>query len=179
MNLSNFLTKENLLSLIYVSFLLALGRLIPHPPNFTPILAAAIVVPYMVNNKWLAMLVPLIAMLIADLFLGLYSTMLWIYASILICTLLSYLVKNVGQYHLRLGVMAFISSIVFFVITNFSVWLTGSFYPKNLEGLIMCYTLAIPFFRNTIISTILYTGFFVLLLDLLKNTHFGLKLNKV
>ena len=73
MNGLNFITKENILSFIYISVLLAIGRLIPHPPNFTPILAAAIVAPYIMNNRFISLLIPITAMIIADFFIGFYS----------------------------------------------------------------------------------------------------------
>ena len=82
MFISKFISKENILSFFYISFILALGRMIPHPPNFTPILAAAIVAPYMINNKWVSMAVPLTAMFIADLFIGFHPYFFWVYGAI-------------------------------------------------------------------------------------------------
>ena len=175
---SIFFTKENILSFLYISALLAIGRLVPHPPNFTPILAAAIVAPYILNNKYLSLLMPISAMIIADFFIGFYSGIIWVYGSILLCGFLSEYFKKFSNYKLQLGIMALLSSVIFFVITNFSVWFFGDFYPKTYEGLLLCYTMAIPFFRNTILSTLLYTGLFVITIDFLKNTSFGLNLRK-
>ena len=179
MNESNLISKENLLSFIYISFLLAVGRLIPHPPNFTPILAAAIVAPYIINNRILSLLIPITAMVIADIFIGFYQGIIWIYGSILLCGFLSDYFKNFGSYKLQLGFMAILSSLIFFIITNFSFWIIGDFYPKTFDGLILCYTMAIPFFRNTILSTLIYTGLFIVLIDCLKGTILGLKLRIV
>jgi hypothetical protein len=174
----NFITRENILSFIYISALLAVGRLIPHPPNFTPILAAAIVAPYILDNKFLSLLIPIAAMIIADFFIGFYSGIIWVYGSILLCGLLSEYSKRFKNYKLQLGVMAFLSSLIFFIITNFSVWLLGDYYPKTFDGLIICYTMAIPFFRNTILSTLIYTGLFVMTIEFFRNTLFGLHLRK-
>ena len=179
MNGLNFITKENILSFIYISVLLAIGRLIPHPPNFTPILAAAIVAPYIMNNKFISLLIPISAMIIADFFIGFYSGIIWVYSSILLCGILSDYSKRFKNYILQLGAMSLLSSLIFFVITNFSVWFFGDFYPKTYEGLILCYTMAIPFFQNTVISTVVYTGLFVITIEFLKNTTFGLNLRKV
>ena len=176
---SKLLTKENLLSFLYISIILALGRLIPHPPNFTPILAAAIVAPYIINNKWVSIAVPLTAMLIADLFIGFHSYILWVYGAIALSTLFSFALKKFGRMYIQLGIMAVLSSLIFFVITNFAVWLVWDFYPKTFDGLILCYAAGLPFLRNTLMSTILYTGFFVLLIDVLRNSSLGLKLRKV
>ena len=93
MLISKFISKENILSFFYISFILALGRMIPHPPNFTPILAAAIVAPYMINNKWVSMAVPLTAMFIADLFIGFHPYIFWVYGAIALSTLLSFALK--------------------------------------------------------------------------------------
>jgi len=179
MNGLNFITKENILSFLYISVLLAIGRLIPHPPNFTPILAAAIVAPYILNNRFISLLIPLSAMIIADFFIGFYSGIIWVYGSIFICGVLSEYSKKFKNYKLQLGVMSLLSSIIFFVITNFSVWFFGDLYPKTYDGLLLCYTMAIPFFQNTAISTLLYTGLFVMTIEFFKNTTFGLHLRKV
>ncbi len=176
---SKLLTKENLLSFLYISIILALGRLIPHPPNFTPILAAAIVAPYIINNKWVSIAVPLTAMLIADLFIGFHPYILWVYGAIALSTLFSFALKKFGRMYIQLGIMAVFSSLIFFVITNFAVWLVWDSYPKTFDGLILCYLAGLPFLRNTLMSTILYTGFFVLLIDVLRNSSVGLKLRKV
>ena len=176
---SKLLTKENLLSYLYISIILALGRLIPHPPNFTPILAAAIFAPYIINNKWVSIAVPLAAMLIADLFIGFHPYILWVYGAIALSTLFSFALKKFGRMYIQLGIMAILSSLIFFVVTNFAVWLVWDFYPKTFDGLILCYVAGLPFLRNTLMSTILYTGFFVLLIDVLRNSSVGLKLRKV
>ena len=63
---------------------------------------------------------------------------------------------------------AILSSVLFFIVTNFGVWLTGGgwFYPKTLQGLIECYTLAIPFFRNSLAGDLVYTGVLFSLFEL-------------
>ena len=129
---------------------MALSRIIPHPPNFTPILAVAIFAPYIVKDKLTVIAATLLAMFVADLYWGLHSFMLWTYSSIALCTLLSTRVKLLP--------MLFLGPIMFFVITNFAVWIMWDYYPNTLEGLIMCYTMAIPFFQNTVLSTIVYTA---------------------
>ena len=91
----------------------------------------------------------------------------------------SFVLKKYGRMYIQLGIMAVFSSLIFFVITNFAVWLVWDFYPKTFDGLILCYVAGLPFLRNTLMSTILYTGFFVLLIDVLRNSSVGLKLRKV
>ena len=62
----------------------------------------------------------------------------------------------------KLGLLAVGSSVWFFLTTNFAVWLAWDFYPKTLEGLITCFTLALPFFTNTLLSTVIFTGILTL-----------------
>jgi len=146
-----------ILSFLYISGILALGRLIPHPPNFTPILAAAIFAPYIINDRWTAIAVPLMAMFIGDVFIGFHHYMLWVYGAIAMSTVISRWAMQFGKY-LPLATMTLISSVLFYIVTNFAVWIMWDYYPNTLEGLIMCYTMAIPFFQNTVLSTIVYTA---------------------
>tara|TARA_X000000368_G_C22637148_1_gene539349 strand:- start:69 stop:551 length:483 start_codon:yes stop_codon:yes gene_type:complete len=126
---------------------MALSRIIPHPPNFTPILAVAIFAPYVVKDKLAVIAATLLAMFVADLYWGLHSFMLWTYSSIALCTLLSTRVKLLP--------MLFLGPIMFFVITNFAVWTSG-YYGYTFSGLLECYIAAIPFFQNTLLGTTFY-----------------------
>ena len=126
---------------------MALSRIIPHPPNFTPILAVAIFAPYVVKDKLAVIAATLLAMFVADLYWGLHSFMLWTYSSIALCTLLSTRVKLLP--------MLFLGPIMFFVITNFAVWTSG-YYGYTFSGLLDCYIAAIPFFQNTLLGTTFY-----------------------
>ena len=141
---------------MYFIGLIALSRIIPHPPNFTPVIAMAIFMPYLTSNLYSAILVPLSAMFVSDLYLGFHSSMFWVYGSILLITTLSYYTMSIKSTYIHLGSNALLSSTMFFVITNFAVWMFGSMYPLTLEGLILCYTMAIPFFGNTLTSTLFY-----------------------
>ena len=151
-----------IITFLFISGILALGRLIPHPPNFTPILAAAIYTPYIINDKWIAMLIPLFAMFIADIIIGFHPYMLWVYGAIGISTLLSYWSMRFGKKYIQLGVMTLVSSILFFIITNFAVWLIWDYYPKTIDGLLLCYSMAIPFFQNTIYGTVIYISLIII-----------------
>ena len=149
-------TKQKIVLFVYFIGLIALSRIIPHPPNFTPVIAMAIFMPYLTSNLYSAILVPLSAMFVSDLYLGLHSSMFWVYGSILLITTLSYYTMSIKSTYIHLGSNALLSSTMFFVITNFAVWMFGSMYPLTLEGLILCYTMAIPFFGNTLTSTLFY-----------------------
>ena len=137
--------------LLIIGFLLfaVLVRLIPHPPNFTPIIALALFGSTTFKNKWLEISLPILAMGISDLYLGFYSISIWVYSSFFLISLL-------GLYWKKIQVKnVFISSLIFFIITNFGVWLGG--YPKTIEGFLLCYTMAIPFFINSILGDLFFS----------------------
>ena len=158
-NLSKNLKRE--IFPIALILILALARLIPHPPNFTPIIAVAIMSGYFFKNINLSFLTLVVAMLIGDLFIGFYENMIFVYASLLLITFVFYKISNKINFK-SLFIYGFIGSLIFFIISNFGVWALGSpgvydiVYEKNLNGLVECYILAIPFFGNTFLSTVIF-----------------------
>ena len=142
-----------------ILFLVA-SRVIPHPPNFTPVLAVAIFAPYFFRELAISTVIPLAAMVLADLILGMHSYMLWVYGAVVACVVTSYYLRRTGIYLVRIGSLALSSSFLFFVITNFGVWLSSGFYPQTAQGLFACYIAALPFFGNTLFSTIAFCGLF-------------------
>jgi hypothetical protein len=137
----------------------ALFRFLPTPPNVAPVAAMALFGGALFADKRLALLLPLAVMFITDLFLGLHSTLWAVYLSFAAIAGIGILVgKNRNVASITAGAIS--GSVLFFVITNFAVWLMGSgmFYPKTIEGLMMCYTAAIPFFHNTLVGDLFFTG---------------------
>ena len=139
--------------LLFFVTILALTRIIPHPPNFTPILASAIIAPLLIRDRLFGMAIPIFAMFISDIIIGFHPYQFVIYSTILLIALVSPMRKN----YFGLGLMAIGGSVFFFITSNFAVWIIWDYYPKTIDGLINCYTLAIPFFKNTLISTFLFT----------------------
>ena len=138
-----------------VIFLLAVSRLIPHPPNFTPILGMAVFSGAIINRRLIAYLIPLLAMLISDLYLGFHSGMPIIYFSLALCVLIgTFIEARVTILNFVLGISAGV--IVFYLITNFAVWYGSGMYDYSFSGLITCYVMALPFLQNTIISSMIY-----------------------
>jgi len=134
-------------------------RLVPHPPNFAPIAGMALFGGIYYSKKY-ALVIPLIALFISDLFLGFYNMMPFVYGSFLLTGLIGLWLKNHKDLkNILMGTL--LSSVLFFLITNFGVWLVGGIYPKNAAGLSECYILAIPFFRNTVFGDLFFTGLFV------------------
>ena len=147
----------NKLIIFLIIVLAAVTRLIPHPPNFTPIIALGLFGGAYIKNRSLAVLIPIGAMFLSDLFLGFHGTAYWVYGSLLLVAVLGMMLLN--NINIRnCSIAALGGSVLFFLITNFGVWLTSSYYPKNLDGILTCYTLAIPFLANTLAGSLLYTG---------------------
>lgn len=138
------------LIIIGMMLMAILIRLFPHPPNVTPVTAIALFGGTFLNDKRLALLIPLIAMVISDIFLGFYSITLFVYIAFVGVGCIGLLFKKINIGSILAG------SVTFFIISNFGVWIIG--YPKTWQGLIECYTLAIPFFRNAIIGDVLFSG---------------------
>ncbi len=137
-----------------IIILAILSRFVPHPPNFTPIGGVALFSGATLNKKQ-AFLIPLAAMFISDLFLGLHSTIPYVYGSLVLIVLVGMQLKKIKFTNLLLA--SLISSVLFFVVTNFGVWFSTDLYPKNINGLMQSYILALPFFKNTLLSDLFYT----------------------
>ncbi len=139
-------------------------RLLPHPPNFTPIIAIALFAgAYFRFTKW-AWILPLAVMIVSDIGLWfmhgyeLFTLMrLVIYLTLIAIVAIGIPAgKKISAGRVLGGTLA--GAVCFFIVTNFAVWLMGTLYPMSWEGLIACYTAAIPFFRNTLTSTLIYSA---------------------
>jgi hypothetical protein len=145
------------LTLTTMIFLAALSRLVPHPWNFAPITGMALFAgSYFQDKRW-AFGVPFIALLISDLFIGFYSTMWATYLAFAVIVGLGFWLAN-GRTFSRIAFATLSGSLLFFLITNFAVWLFSGLYPRTPLGFIECYALAIPFFQNTVLGDIFYTS---------------------
>jgi hypothetical protein len=151
--LNTYLSKKQLFIIVFM-LVAVLFRLLPHLPNFTPITAIALFGGLYFTNKSMAYLVPLFIMVLSDLFLGFHSISIFVYTAFLLVSFIGTQTKKPSVFTILL------SSIGFFIITNFGVWILS--YPKNWTGLIECYTLAIPFFRNSLLGDFFYSGVMIL-----------------
>jgi len=132
---------------------------IPHLPNFAPIAAMALFGGVYLGKKY-ALLIPLAAMLISDIFIGFYNPwiMFSVYGSFFLIGLIGLWLKNHKNVPNILGASLF-GSIIFFLVTNFAVWAVPiSMYPHNLQGLLQSYIMGLPFFRNTLMGDLFYVG---------------------
>jgi len=131
---------------------LAASRFIPHPPNFTSLLALSFYIPALLGIRYLPVLI--ISFAITDLFIGFHGTTLFTWGSVLFIGFLSkYFIKNIMS---RIT-GALVGACIFFVVTNFGVWSIG-IYGYTLNGLFTSYILAIPFFAYSLISTFIFSS---------------------
>ncbi len=152
--------KTYIYLVLFIAFLAQL-RLIPHPPNFTPILAAGIFSGFYFRHFFLGLFIIILSMFIGDLYFGFHNTMFFTYISLSIAVMLGLFIKKLKFSEIIFS--GLVSSVCFFLITNFGAWITLNMYEKNFAGLMSSYTLAIPFFQNTLISTFLYLFLFKIL----------------
>ncbi len=148
-------------SIALVLILIGVGlRLLSHPPNFTPIAAIALFGGVYFSRKT-AFILPLAAMVVSDVFIGHYEPLLMVavYGSFLLCVVLGFWLKKHKKWQ-TIGLAAISCSVLFFIITNFAVWAFTPWYMKTLPGLIQCYLMALPFFRNSLLGDLFYVTLF-------------------
>lgn len=148
--------NPRLTALIAIILTAALLRLLPHPPNFTPIAAMALFGGAYLSDRRVAVAAALTALFISDLFLGLYPEMWAIYAAMALVVLLGGFLRE-NRTPLRIAGVALTGSVLFFVLTNLATWALGTMYPLTLAGLVQCYTAAIPFFQNSLAGDAVFT----------------------
>ena len=141
------------------------GRLLPHPPNFTPMAAIALFAGFIFLKRYMAVIAVVVTMLLTDYFAFGYLSAEWfasksmwvVYLALLFPVVFkNFLQKKLGLF--RVASAALASSTVFFIATNFAVWAFSPMYEKTLEGLVLCYTMAIPFFQNTVTGDLIWSG---------------------
>jgi hypothetical protein len=152
--------------LVLVGMILAAAsRLIPHPPNFAPIGAMALFGGACFAHRRAAFVVPLAAMFLSDLAIGLLSGNLSlglhrlipvVYGSFGLIVCLGFWLRT-RRTVVPIAGATLAGSVLFFVLTNFGVWALGSLYPNTWEGLVACYVAAIPFFHNTLLGDAVYS----------------------
>lgn len=151
-------TRTKIIIAAMIILLAAASRLVKHPFNFTPVAAMALFAGCYLGKKW-GVLLPLAAMFVSDIFIGFYDwqVMASVYLGIALAFVIGWVLKNRKKWY-TVGLAALASSVSFFLITNFAVWAFFSWYPHTWSGLISCFTLALPFFRNTLLGDLVYSG---------------------
>ncbi len=153
---------------IILVFIGTLSRLVPHPANFTAIAAVALYGAVKMKDKKQAILIPIAAMLLSDAifeilyrigaspFPGFHSGMWYVYGAFILISLVGFWIRSSFSVQ-RLALGTLVASLVFFVVTNFGVWLSG-WYGYTVEGLSACYIAAIPFYRNQVLGDVFFTA---------------------
>ena len=147
--------KKELILAIAIILIGAATRFIPHLPNFVPVTAIALF-GGRYFSKFFAFLIPLSIMVVSDCFLGFSDVTFYVYIGILAAALLGYHLKkrsSVGN----LAVATLSASVIFFLLSNFGVWAAG-WYGHTFQGLVSCFAMAIPFFRNSLLGDVFYSG---------------------
>jgi len=153
--LGSHATSKNIFA-IFLILIAVFLRLLPHPANFAPIGAIALFGGVYLSKKQ-ALTLPIVAMIISDLIIGLHSVIAFTWGSFLLIALLGiYIAKNKNAVNIVFGTL--LGSFIFFFVTNFGVWVVTPMYTKNIQGLLNCYVMAIPFFRNTLLSDFVFVG---------------------
>ena len=143
---------------VFILIIIAVfSRLIPHPWNLTAVGSVALFAGAYLKPRSLAFAVPLLAFLITDLILGLHNTMLFTYAAVAFCSFLGIRYLQKPKPVSVLG-MSLTSSVIFFVISNFGVWIVGGLYPLTAQGLLNCFVMALPFSQGQIIGDLLHSA---------------------
>lgn len=132
-----------------------LARLVPHPWNATPVMAIALFGGTYLSRRW-AILLPLAIVAISDVWLGWHNTILFTWGAFVLTGLTAWWVRQRPSPS-RIVAGSLGGSLLFFVLTNFGVWLVGELYPRTAAGLWACYVAAIPFFRSTLLGDLVYT----------------------
>lgn len=149
----NILTKENIILYGLIILGIVITRLLPHPYNFTPVAAVSLFAGAHIKGKQ-KYLLPILIMFVSDLFLGFHSTMIFVYGAFILSVLIGKYLKKTN--FIKTTELTFLSSVLFFLITNFGVWLMNSMYPHTFSGLMQAYIMGIPFFRNTMLGDLVY-----------------------
>ena len=164
-------SRNKLLIITAIIVFGVIARLLPHFPNFAPMGALALFAVAFYKRKYLALVIPGLAWWLSDLYLNnmIYNSadeftlftadqFFSLFALTLIVILGKFMFKKVNAPNVLVGSLS--ASLIFFVVSNFGVWMQGILYPKTVQGLVECYSMALPFYRGTLVSDLIFTGVF-------------------
>jgi hypothetical protein len=149
---------EIAVALVLVALCVA-GRLVWHPAHVAPVAATALFAGFFFRSRWLALAVPLTAMLLSDMAIGFYSPMIMAAVYLSLCFPIA--LRRFLRAEVTLGRLigcSLASSMVLFVVSNAAVWQFGGLYEHHAAGLVQCFTNALPFFRNTLAGDLMWTA---------------------
>ncbi|ROQ24766.1 DUF6580 family putative transport protein [Gallaecimonas pentaromativorans] len=151
--------NPRLTTLISIIALCALYRVLPHPWNVSPVAAMALFAGAHFQTRAMAVLVPLAAMAVSDLLLGLHPTLPFVYGALVVTVALGFWVgKDISPARVLAGSLS--GSLLFFFVTNAAVWLVGDFYPSGINGLWQALAAGVPFFQYTLLGDLVFNALF-------------------
>ncbi len=149
--------RAKLITLTAIIFILATFRLLPHWPNVSPVAAMALFGGAWFSDKRVAFIIPFVALFLSDLVLGLHNSMIFVYAGFALTVVIGFqLQKRMTITNTAFAVV--VSSVVFFLLTNFGAWMTSGLYAKSMAGLMESYVAGIPFFQNSLLGNLVYAA---------------------
>lgn len=155
--MQNSRVSTRVLALGAVVLAAALFRLLPTPPNFSPIAALALFAGFSFRDRLSAFVFPLLALFISDMILGFHDLMWATYLGFALIAGLGQLLRGTsGASFKALGAVS--GTLIFFVLTNFAVWAQGMMYEKSMTGLVACYVAALPFLGNAFAGDLIFTA---------------------
>lgn len=140
-------------------FATAASRVVPHPWNFTPLIAMALFGGAKLEKASWAVVATIASLVLSDLALGFfpYPGMGWVYGTSGAIVLIGTVLKRWPE--VPATVLAMLGSgILFYGVTNFGVWAAGNLYPRTAAGLVACYVAGLPFYRNQVAGDLFFTG---------------------
>lgn len=146
---------ENVLVALALITINVVSRMLPHIPNVAPIAASALFSSTILKKRY-AVIIPLVSMIISDFFIGFHSVLPFVWGSFIISGFMGMWLSTHRKTPYILGTTV-LSSLQFFIVTNFGVWITTNMYPHTLTGLINCYAMGLPFYRFTFLGDMAYT----------------------
>lgn len=153
--MKNTITTPRFIFITTTIIVTAISRVIPHFDNVTPVAAMALFGGACLSDKRLAIIVPLLAMFISDIFIGFHNTLVYVYVGMIITSLIGIGMRNnIKTGNIFVGSVA--SSVIFYLITNFGYWATSMHFANGTTGLFQSYVDAIPFFRNSLLGDLCY-----------------------
>jgi hypothetical protein len=159
-------------TLVAIIFAIAMFRILPHPPNVSPVAAMALFGGAYFADRRMAFIVPFLALLLSDLVIGLHNTMLFVYAGFAVTVFIGIkLQKNITVS--RVAASAVGASVLFFLVTNLGAWATSGLYPMSMNGLMQAYAAGIPFFQNSLLGNLVFTAVLFGGFSLLQNRFFS------
>ena len=150
-----------------------ISRLVPHPWNATPVMAIALLSGAYLSRRW-SILLPLTIIVLSDLLIGWHNTIPFTWSAFVFTGVLGWWVRQRPTAWRIIG-SSLIGSVLFFIVTNFGVWVVGELYPRTAAGFWECYVAAIPFFRGTLLGDLVYVTVFFGTYHLVTRPHLRLQ----